>query len=197
MLDYLSDYKIMLGALSIVLGAVGYSFYFKKIFEGKIKPHAFSWFVWGLLTVTVFAAQVVKGAGPGAWNMALAPIVCFTISGLAFFKGNRTFVKSDWILFVAALVAIFLWWFTSEPLFSVMLVTLADGFGTAMIIRKSYHKPNEESVFLFTLNSIKAAISLFAIRSYVLTTWLYPAYLVLGNGLIALVVWWRRRRIKG
>ncbi len=188
------DYKTILGVLAVAIGFVGYFIYFKQIFSGKIKPHAFAWFVWGLLTAIVFAAQMIKGAGPGAWNTAAASLACFTVAGLAFFKGYRDFVKSDWILSGSALVAMFLWWLTSDPLLSVILVTLADAFGSIMIVRKSYHKPSQESVTLFTLNSVKAVIALFALNSYVLTTWLYPAYLILGNGMIALVVWWRRRK---
>lgn len=59
------DYKIYLGYLAIAIGFASYGRYFWDIYQGKIKPHAFSWFVWGTLTGIGFAA--ITAAGGRAW----------------------------------------------------------------------------------------------------------------------------------
>lgn len=189
----MGEYKIILGSLSVVISFVGYAIYFRQIFFGKIKPHVFSWFIWSILTGIVFVAQVVEGGGPGTWVTGVGSLICFTVFIAALFKGERKFVKLDWIFLISALLSLLLWWITKQPVLSVILITISDAFGTLLTIHKSYHKPFEESVTLFTFNSIKATVSLFALESYVLATWLYPAYLVLGNGLIVLMLLVRRR----
>ena len=97
-------YKEILGALSAIIGCIGYIPYFRGIFLGKTKPHAFSWFIWGLIMAIVFAVQIVEKGGPGSWNTVLSAIACFSIAILALFYGKRTFPLFDWIILVAAIL---------------------------------------------------------------------------------------------
>lgn len=45
------EFKILLGYLSVLIAFVSYIIYFRQISAGKIKPHAFSWFIWGFYRV--------------------------------------------------------------------------------------------------------------------------------------------------
>lgn len=189
------EYKIILGSLSVLIAFVGYIIYFKQIFLGKIKPHAFSWFIWGLLTGIMFVAQITEGGGSGAWVTGVTAFACFVIFAISLLKGEREFVKLDWLFLVSALLSLFLWWITKQPVLSVILITITDAFGASLTLRKGYYKPFEESATLFALNSIKVVVALFALESYALATWLYPTYLVIGNGLIVLMLLIRRRQI--
>ncbi len=191
------EYKTILGSLSILIALIGYSIYFKQIFSGKVKPHAFSWFIWGLITGIVFAVQLTRNGGAGAWVTGLTALACFTIFVLALKKGTRDFLIFDWISLASALFAILLWWFTKEPILSIIIITIADAIGALPTIRKSFHKPHEESIPLFALNSIKFFVALFALEAFTLTTYLYPLSLVLTNGLIVLVILIRGRQLKG
>ena len=53
------------------------------------------------------------------------------------------------------------------------------GYGST--IKKGWIEPQKDSVTSFALNSAKFVPSLFALQSYSLATWLYPATLVLMN----------------
>jgi hypothetical protein len=192
----MQDYKTILGFLTIAIALVSYSFYFKGIFFGNTKPQPFSWFIWSVLSGVAFAAQVTENAGPGAWITGFTAVVCLTISIIASFKMDWRFKMVDWLSLFAALAALILWHYTSNPGLAVILVSLAYALGFIPTFFKAYYKPGEETDITFALNSIKFGISIIALNSFSVATWLYPATLFLLNGLFALFLLMRRRKIK-
>jgi len=192
----MQEYKIVLGVLTIAIALVSYSFYFRDIFSGKTKPHAFSWFVWSVLAGIVFAAQLVENAGPGAWITGFTAVVCLAISILASFKATEQFKAFDWISLAAALAALVLWHLTKNPNLAVVLVSAANVFGFLPTFRKGYYKPQEETLTTFILNGTKFGISILALSSFSLATWLYPATVAVANGIFAALLIVRRRQIK-
>lgn len=191
----MTEYKSILGVVSILIAFAGYGIYFRQIFSGKIKPHAFSWFIWGLTTAIIFFGQIAKGAGPGAWATGAIALACWIIFGFALFKGQRHFVLQDWIFLVMALISLISWRLTRNPTYALILLTITDAVATFPTLRKAYHKPFEESFALFSLNSIKSVFSIFAFRTYVFAAVLYPIMLVLFNSLVALVIFIRRKQL--
>ena len=187
------DYKLVLGGLAVVIGLYGYLSYFRGIFSGKTKPHAFSWLVWAVLTGIVFVAQVVKGGGAGSWITGITSLFCFAIFVLALFKGRRDFPRFDWLCLIGAGVSLLLWWLTHDPTATIILIILTDAIAFAPTYRKGYYKPYEETVTQYVMASLKSAFSLFALQSYSLATWLFPLYLVVANGLFVVLLSVRRR----
>ena len=189
------EYKFLLGTISVLIAFIGYGIYFRQIFSGKIKPHVFSWFVWGLTTAIIFFGQIVKGAGPGAWATGAIAVACWIIFGFAIFKGQRDFILWDWIFFMVALISLVSWKLAKGPTLALILLTTTDALATLPTLRKAYHKPFEESFALFSLNGIKSVFSIFAFQTYTLVAVLYPVMLVLFNFLVALVIFVRRRQL--
>ncbi|KKQ72128.1 MAG: hypothetical protein UT33_C0005G0049 [Candidatus Peregrinibacteria bacterium GW2011_GWC2_39_14] len=182
------DYKVILGYISILIAIASYIIYFERIFTNKIKPHAFSWLIWSISVGIAFLASFIKNGGSGSWVIGLTSIACFIIFILALFKGEKKFNKFDWISLASALAAIFLWIFTKEPTFSVILITIIDLIGFIPTANKSFYKPNEESALFFSLAGFKFIIAIFAINSFSINTLLYPASLVLTNSVLALII---------
>ena len=56
-------YQIIIGLVATVIGLAGYVPYFKDIIRREIKPHAFSWLIWGILQSVVFFASTSRGGG--------------------------------------------------------------------------------------------------------------------------------------
>lgn len=189
------EYKLFLGFLSILLAFTGYGIYFRQIFLGKIKPHAFSWFVWGLTTAIIFFGQLFKGAGAGAWATGAISLACFIIFLLTLFKGHRDFVVWDWVFLISALISLLLWQLTKEPTISLILISTTDGIAILPTLRKSYYKPFEESFALFSLNTIRSLASVLAFQSYTFSAVLYPAIGITFNGLVALIILIRRKQL--
>lgn len=107
----------LLGGLAVALGLLGYVFYIRGIIQGKVKPHAFTWFVWALLTAIAFIAQVVEGGGPGAWVTGVTALFSVVFMIVGFGADSRKYItKSDWIFFTVALLTIPVWYLTNNPL---------------------------------------------------------------------------------
>ena len=56
----------LLGLASVIIGFVGYVPYLWGMYQGKVRPHAFTWLLWGLLTAIAYAAQLSDHAGAGS-----------------------------------------------------------------------------------------------------------------------------------
>jgi len=47
--------KEVIGTVTVLLTFAGYTPYIRDTLKGKTHPHAYSWFVWGLIAVLNFA----------------------------------------------------------------------------------------------------------------------------------------------
>lgn len=165
------------------------------MFNGKTKPHAFSWLVWGILTAIAFGGQVVGKGGAGAWVTGFTALVSFTICGYALAKGKRDFPLADWLCLAGCMLALVLWAITNNPLLAIILITIIDALAFAPTFRKSYSKPYSEPAFTYTLSGLKFLVGLFALHEVSTVTVLYPASLVLTNGLFVAIVLVQRKRL--
>ena len=189
--------KELLGLISVALTVFAYVPYFRSIFKGQTKPHMFSWIVWGIVNAIAFAGQFSRGAGPGSWAAGFTALVCVAVAGLSIVSGEKRITKGDWIAFIGALAAMPLWYFTDDPLGAVILATLINVVGCYPTLRKSYDHPYEENVFTWSVNGVRALISLLAIERYSLVTMIFPSAWLFTNGGIALLLVWRRRAQAG
>lgn len=187
--------KTFLGTLAIVIAIYSYIPYFRNILKGRTKPHAFSWFIWGLLTGIAFFAQLADNGGAGAWVTGFTALVCLAFFIFALKRGEKEIVLLDWFSLAGALFALILWAFTNDPLLSVILITIIDALGFIPTFRKSFYKPNEETALTYFLSAVKFAIAIAALDNITVVTTLYPASLVVMNGLFVAMVLARRRKL--
>jgi hypothetical protein len=178
--------------MSVAFGLVGFALYFRSIFRGDTKPHVFTWASFALIDGIVFAAQVLKGAGPGAWATALGTVMCAVVALTALRVGHVRITRSDWVAFVGAIVGIALWAATNDPLWAVVLASAVNMISLYPTVRKSYVAPSTESVSVWSIDIFRYLFSLFALQSFTLTTALFPAAIVVGNGIVVATVLVRR-----
>lgn len=189
------DIKVLFGAIAVIIAFVSYVPYLTGIFKGTIKPHAFSWIIWGLLTLIAFYAQVTDGGGAGAWVTGFTASVSFIIVISALKNGRGDITKSDWWSFAGALLSIPLWYFTGDPVWSVILITVIDALAFYPTFRKGYLKPYEDSVLTFGLSATKFVFAIFALSNYSVVTVLYPLSLVVMNGVFVLMLIYQRKKL--
>lgn len=185
----------LFGLLSVAAMLAARLTYFTSIWRGKTRPHAFSWFIWGVISSIGFAAQFAEGAGAGSWARGFGAVTCFLLVGISLLHGERNITRADWMTLLVALLAIPLWVFTKTPVWSVVLVCLIDTVGYLPTVRKSWTKPQSESALSYSIGSLGAFLTLLAIENYTVSTWLYPAVLVISNGAMALFLLGRRARL--
>ena len=183
------------GGLAVALGLFGYVFYVHGILQGKVKPHAFTWFVWGLLTAIAFLAQIDEGGGAGAWVTGVTALCSFGFALVGFGASSRKFIsKSDWLFFIGALFTIPIWYFTGNPFWSVIIITIIDAIAFAPTFRKAFFHPETENGWTYALSGLKFIVSLYALESFTWTTALYPASLILANFAFVIMLVWRKMR---
>ncbi len=186
----------ILGFVAVAIGLMGNIPYIVGILKGRIKPHVFSWTIWTLLTGIGSAAMWFDGAGPGMWVMFVTFVVCFITAILALKVGQKSDIaRTDWVAFIAVLLAIPLWYATKDPLAAVIIISLIDLVSTYPSIRKGYVKPWDEGLSAYAFANLKFVISLFALDHISLTTTLYPVSVVIINFILIFVVLIRRRFI--
>lgn len=187
--------KEALGIIAILVGLIGYVPYFRTMLNGKTKPHAFTWLVWGTLTAIAFSGQLVGNGGAGTWVTGFTAFISFVIFFYALIKGKKDFPFADWLCLLGCVVALSLWAFTDDPLAAIILITVIDLLAFIPTFRKSFSNPYSEPAFTYALSGIKFFIALFALQEVSATTVLYPLSLVISNGVFVLVLLVQRRRI--
>lgn len=190
------DIKIFFGIAGTLVAFLQYGLYIRTILLGKTKPHVFSWFVWGVPCGVVFLAQLVKGGGAGAWVTGATALLCTFIFLLSLHYGEKRITKLDVASFVLALIAIALWLITKDPLWSVILISLADVLGMIPTLRKSYDNPYEEDLLSYVVANMKWTLSFLALETISFTTALYPVAMFLSIAILIVFLMWRRAKLK-
>ncbi|MBP9871147.1 MAG: hypothetical protein KBC53_06565 [Nitrosomonas sp.] len=187
-------YKEILSFIAIVLTLAAYIPYIRAIFSGAIKPHVFSWVIWGATTLLAFLAQLEANGGVGAWPIGVSGSITIFIACLAYLKrADVTITKSDWLFFVAAMSSLPLWYLTSDPLWAVVMLTTVDVLGFGPTIRKAYHFPYSESLLFFGLFAVRNLLVMMAFENYSMTTLLFPAVIATVCVLLMMMIAYRRR----
>ena len=184
--------KLLLGILSIIPAIIAYYSYFSAMFANRIKPHAFSWLVWGLLSGNGFLAQVHAHGGIGTWATGLTSAASLTISCFAIYRGSTKASAFDWTLLILALTSLVLLIFISNKNIALCLTLFALVAGFAMTMRKGYKKPSEENAKAFMLNTIKFIPAIFALSTFSFLTVAYPLVAALGNAAVAGMLYLRK-----
>ena len=191
----MEDYKSVIGLVAIGIAIISYIPYFRDIFAGKTKPHAFSWLVWGVLNAIVFAGQLADGGGAGSWVVGFTAVVTLSIFFIALKKGEKDIKFFDWFCLVGAVIAIIPWLITKDPLLSVILVTVIDLLGFIPTIRKSYSKPHQETLITYILSIVKYGLAIIALQKYSIVTVLFPLAMVAVHIFFVTLLIIRRQQI--
>lgn len=186
--------KQLCSALAIVITFGALLPYIRAIRRSAIRPHVFSWVIWGLSTFVVFLAQIAGGAGIGAWPVGISGALSLFIALLAYTRrGDALITRTDWLFLVAAISALPLWLITAEPLWAVVILTTMDLLGFGPTLRRAYNHPRDESAGFYAWIALRNLLVVLALEKYTLTTALFPA--LVGSACIvavALLIWRRR-----
>jgi len=191
-------YKEFFSAIAIVLTFIAFFPYIRSILKEEIKPHVFSWVIWGSTTFIVFLAQLKDGGGVGAWPIGVSGLITIYVAFLAYLKkSDKTITIIDWCFFLSAMASLPVWYLTSDPLWAVAILTAVDVLGFGPTARKAYFHPFEENLTFFLIFMARNLIVIMALEYYSLTTVLFPA--VIAGACLALIIMvtLRRRILSG
>jgi hypothetical protein len=190
------NFKLICSIVAIALTITAYFPYIYNIVTQKIKPHTFSWIIWGSTTFIVFLAQLQAGGGLGAWPIGVSGVITILVAYLSYIhRSDSSIKKIDWIFFLTAMASLPVWYFTSNPLWAVALLTTIDLLGFGPTIRKSYDRPFEENMTFFLIFVLRNIFAVIALEHFSLTTVLFPAATSLACILLCAMVVLRRHSI--
>jgi hypothetical protein len=183
-----------LSTVAIILTVAAFAPYIRAIIRGVVRPHIFSWVIWGTTTFVVFLAQLEEKGGAGAWPTGFSAMLAIFIALLAWVKrADVSIGRLDWIFFAAAMSSLPLWFFTADPLWAVVLLTTVDILGFGPTVRKAWRLPHSESLLFFALFTVRNLVAISALANFSVATVLFPAAVAAAcMGLIAVVAHRRR-----
>lgn len=188
--------KEILALCATLLIILAYIPYIKDILNGKTKPHVYSWFISALVTFIAFGVQISNGASWGAVPTFTGAMAGFIIFGLSLHGHKRAAItKSDSFFLMMALIATGLWLIVDQPLLSVIIVSLIDMLAFAPTLRKSWKRPDQETISSYCINGVRFSIAAGAVGNYSFITVLYPLSQAIFDGLFALFLYIRRHQL--
>lgn len=188
--------KLLCAAAATVLMFIGYAPYLKDLFARKTQPHLYTWIIWAITASIATAGVIVGGGKLGAIPMVLGTMLVIFVCLLSFRYGSKNITKGDTVTLVAALLAVVVWVQLDNPLLAVILATAIDGFGYIPTYRKSFEEPFSETPFFWLAMSANSFLSIAALGTYSLLTYLYLAVLGIANfGLFLLIKYKRNENV--
>jgi hypothetical protein len=188
--------KQAVGVIAIALTFIGYIPYYRDIVRKRTHPHLYSWALWGLLTILIVALQLTGGAGISALVTASAGFLCFGVIVLGLKHGKRDITTSDKVVAIMSLIAMAFWLIAKQPITSIFLAVIADLLAFGPTIRKSWNKPQTETLSLYTTNTLRFGLAVIAVKNYTILSTLWPASWVFANGAFAVMLITRRRQLR-
>lgn len=189
-------WKHLLSVLAMLITFTAYIPYIRGIIRGKIKPHVFSWVIWGATTSIVFVVALAADGGAGAWPIGVSGAMTILIAVLAWLnRADNSITRIDWVFFITAMSSLPFWYFTSNPLWAIIILTTVDILGFGPTFRKVYAYPFEEQSLFYFLFMLQYIIVIFALETYSWTTVLFPAAIAVACLFIIIMILYRRRAL--
>ncbi len=186
-------YKEGMAILAILLTFAAFVPYIRLLLRNEIKPHYFSWMIWGFVTLTVCIAQLQDDGGVGAWPIGISGLITMVVVVLSLrHRKTITITRMDWAFLIIATSSLPVWMLTSDPLWAVIILTAVEVLGFGPSIRKAYYHPYEENVTFFVLFFIRNIVAVFALEHYSVTTMLFPLVASAACCFLIVTIVWRR-----
>jgi len=186
----------LFGYISALLSILMIVPYARDILLLKTKPERASWFIWTVLGFIAFFIQLAKGATDSLWLTAGQTFAVFIIVLLSIKYGAGGLGKRDRLALIAAGVGLLLWYFTSEPLYALLIVIVIDSIGSLLTALKSYEDPGSETLSTWIMSGASGVFGCLAVGSLSPVLLAYPFYIVITNSSIAVCIFIGRTRMR-
>jgi hypothetical protein len=169
--------------VAILLRLAGGTRYLLATLHGKAQPNIVSWSLWSLTALIAFTSQVSKGVGVEALVTLAVGIGPLAVVMASLLKGRHKIeiTRLDLLWLALALLGIFLWIKTSDPLFALLMSIVSDIFSSIPTVVKSFRAPETESASAYSLTILSMTITLLALQRWEVMNWAFPLYILAIN----------------
>lgn len=173
--------KELFAIVAALLAVAGNLPYLWDILKGTVRPHPFTWFVWSIVSGTVFFGMLAKGAGIGALPTATAEIFTISIFLLSLRYGFKGITRTDTVFLAIALAGLVPWLLTKDPTLSVVIAVGIDLVAFGPTLRKAWVLPASEAPLLYGTNVLRHALALLSLQTYNVATMLHSVAMLVSN----------------
>lgn len=169
---------VILGAILNITGSASYTL---STLKGRAKPNPITWFIWAVVPLVAFCAQIQKGVG---WQsimtlmVGFGPLLVFASSFVnkkAYWKITRLDVSCG----ILSIVALILWAVTREGEVAIIISILADLLAGLPTIIKAYRDPESENSDIYRNSALSAAITLLTIKTWTFANSGFALYILM------------------
>ena len=151
--------KEILASIAAALAIAGNVPYVVDILKRRVQPHAYTWFVWTIVSAIVLFGQLAKGAGVGALPTAASEVFTILIFLLSLRYGFKRVTKTDTAFLLIALCGLIPWVLTKDPTISVVI-----GFFREILSRGGTRATVRASTRDVDVSHAVAPVTLFSLR---------------------------------
>lgn len=186
----------IVGVIAGLLEFLAFILYYVSIIQGKTRPNRATWFVLTVVGALIAMSYYASGARETLWvplSYAIGPLIAFLLS-IPYGEGGFT-LFDRWCLF-ACFVSIVFWKVSHSSEITLFFSMLIDFFGLLPTIKKSYLDPASEDRAAWSVTSLSNFMNIFAVGSWTFVIGFYPVYMFLVNGVVTLLLFLRKDRMK-
>lgn len=191
------NFYSIVGFTAGCLSFVAYLKYIHSTLYGSTRPNKATWSILTLVGILILVSYYQGGARDTIWVPIAYVIGPLIITIVSFKKGESGWSKFDIWCLIGSIISMVIWFITSSPLWALLINIFIDFLGLLPTIRKSYLEPGTEDRSAWVLESVSGVLNVVAIKAWVFSIYIYPVYLALVNGSIAiLLVYGMYKKIK-
>ena len=179
---------VLAGWLAGLLSLAAFVPYILSTLRGHTKPNRATWSIWTVNSFVIAASYYSSGATNTIWVAVGYSIGSLVTAILSYRFGTGGWTWLDRNCLTMAAIALFCWWWFDSALIALLMSLSVDFTGALPTIRKAYQEPETEDRIAWSLFLFGNCINLMAIDRWMFRIVIYPAYMVLASGAIALLV---------
>ncbi|MES2060023.1 MAG: hypothetical protein V4438_03260 [Patescibacteria group bacterium] len=188
--------KETLAIIASLIAIAGNLPYIRDIIKRRVKPHPYTWFVWSIVSCTVFFGQLAKGAGIGALPTAASEIFTIIIFFFSLRNGFKGIRRIDTVFLIISLLGFIPWVLTKDPTISVIIAVSIDLCAFLPTMRKAWKYPETETPTLYATNVLRHILMLFSLEAYNVATTLHSIAMITANSIMTIFILRKKRNKK-
>ncbi|HJP80848.1 MAG TPA: hypothetical protein VJ841_00425 [Candidatus Saccharimonadales bacterium] len=169
---------VIIGAILNIIGSSSYAW---STLKGTTQPNRISWFLWAVIPMIAFSAQLKEGVGLPAlmtFMVGFGPFLIF-VASLQNRKAYWKISRLDWWCGGLSILAALLWVITGTGLVAIILSILADFLAGMPTLLKAFSHPESEQPGVFRNGALSALITMLAIQHWTFAASAFSLYIFL------------------
>ena len=171
----------VLAVISVILFLIAAPPYIIDTLHGTTRPERASWFIFLVLNLTAFVANITLGASWSLVFLGLDTMGSLIVFSMSLKYGVGGWTRLDRAALAIAAIGVAVSFIAREPVIALIGVILADAAGTVPTIFKTFAEPGSETTISWLLTGTGAVCGLLSVGKFDVPLLLYPAYLTLAN----------------